>query len=188
MGLIDIDAAGFARAGTNVRIFEWVRLTDAHHIRVDDNLVVDDFVFLQGGEGLRIGSYVHIAAFASITGGGKATVGNFCGIASGARILTGSDRFDGSGLIGPTVPAERRSVERSETVLEDHAFVGANAVVHPGVRIGEGAIIGSGSVVRENVSPWTINVGAPTRVVGTRQSDVILAHAAALGFSAKGTN
>jgi acetyltransferase-like isoleucine patch superfamily enzyme len=60
--------------------------------------------------------------------------------------------------------------------------VGANAVVLPGVRIGKGAIVGSCSLVREDIAPWTINVGPPTRVVGERQSDVILAHAAALGF------
>lgn len=183
MGLTDTGAAGFAQVGEDVRIFDFSRLTEVEQISLGDHVLIDDFVFLQGGLGLRIGSYVHIAAFASITGGGSATVGDFCGIASGARILTGSDRFDGSGLIGPTVPAERRSVERSEFVLGDHAFVGANSIVHPGVNIGEGAVIGSGSVVRENVAPWTINVGAPTRVVGTRPSDVILAHALELGFA-----
>jgi acetyltransferase-like isoleucine patch superfamily enzyme len=182
MGLIDISAAGFFRVGENVRIFDLTRLTDAQQISVGDNVLIDDFVFLQGGTGLRIGSYVHIAAFTSITGGGSAIIGDFCGIASGARILTGSDRFDGSGLIGPTVPAERRSVERSNAILGDHAFIGANAVVHPGVRIGEGAVIGSCSVVREDIAPWTINVGAPTRVVGTRPSNMILAHALELGF------
>lgn len=145
-------------------------------------MLVDDFVFLQGGDGLHIGSYVHIASHASVTGGGSARLGDFCGIASGARILTGSDRFDGSGLIGPTVPAERRSVERSETIVADHAFVGANAVVHPGVKIGTGAVIGSGSVVRRDIAPWTVNVGSPTRVVGERPSAVILAHARKLGF------
>jgi acetyltransferase-like isoleucine patch superfamily enzyme len=67
-------------------------------------------------------------------------------------------------------------------VLGDHAFIGANAVVHPGVQIGEGAVVGSCSVVREDVAPWTINVGAPARAVGARRSDVILAHALELGF------
>ena len=184
MGLIDIRAAGLARAGEDVRIFELTRLTQAEHISVGDHVLVDDFVFLQGGAGLRIGSYVHIASFASITGGGSARVGDFCGIASGARILTGSDRFDGSGLIGPTVPARYRAVERADTTLEDHVFIGANAVVHPGLRIGQGAVIGSGSVVLEDIAPWTVNVGAPTRVVGTRRSELILAHARELGFSA----
>ena len=182
MGLLDVASAGFARVGENVRIYDFTRLTEVAQISFGDNVLVDDFVFLQGGTGLRIGSYVHIASHAGITGGGSASLGDFCGIASGARILTGSDLFDGSGLIGPTVPVERRAVERRHTSIGDHAFVGANAVVHPGVRIGAGAIIGSGSVVREDIAPWTINVGAPTRVVGMRPSAVILDHARNLGF------
>lgn len=183
MGLTDLTKAGFCRVGADVTIYDFTRVTEPEQINIDDHVLVDDFVFLQGGGGLRIGSYVHIASFASITGGGCATLGDFCGIASGARILTGSDRFDGSGLIGPTVPPERRSVERSTTVIEDHAFVGANAVVHPGVRIGTGAVVGSGSVVLQDIEPWTINVGAPTRSVGVRRSDLILKHALELGFS-----
>ncbi len=186
MGTIDISASGLSEAGEDVRIFELTRLTEPERIELGSHVLVDDFVFLQGGGGLRIGSYVHIASFASITGGGQATIGDFCGIASGARILTGSDRFDGSGLIGPTVPPERRSVERSETIMESHSFVGANAVVHPGVRIGEGAIVGSGSVVLADVAAWTINAGAPSRPIGDRPSATILAHARELGFDAGG--
>ncbi len=47
-------------------------------------------------------------------------------------------------------------------------FIGTNAVVHPGVTIGEGAIIGSNSLVTKDVDPWTINVGSPTKVIGKR--------------------
>jgi acetyltransferase-like isoleucine patch superfamily enzyme len=184
VGLIDIDSLGLLRVGTNVRIYELARLTATEQITIGDHVLVDDFVYLQGGKGLDIGSYVHIASHASITGGGSGSLGNFCGVASGARILTGSDRFDGSGLIGPTVPRDRRSVERSQISIGEHAFVGANAVVHPGVNIGTGAVVGSGSVVREDLAPWTVNVGSPTRVVGTRPAAVILAHARELGFPA----
>jgi acetyltransferase-like isoleucine patch superfamily enzyme len=126
---------------------------------------------------------VHISSFASITGGGVGDVGNFCCVSTGARVLTGSDRFDGSGLIGSTVPTSMRSVDRSFVMIGDHAFVGANAVVNPGVRIGAGAVVGSGAVVIEDLEPWTINVGVPTRVVGQRPSAVILGHARELGFS-----
>jgi len=180
--LIDIASLGLARAGEDVRIYELTRLTEPGQISIGDHVLIDDFVFLQGGTGLLIGSYVHVASHASVTGGGSGRLGNFCGIASGARILTGSDRFDGSGLIGPTVPPERRSVERTATTIGDHAFIGANAVVHPGVHVGAGAIVGSGSVVRSDLEPWTVNVGSPTRVVGARPPDVILAHARELGF------
>jgi acetyltransferase-like isoleucine patch superfamily enzyme len=184
VGLIDIDSLGLLRVGYDVRIYELTRLTEAERISFGNHVLVDDFVFLQGGAGLQIGSYVHIASHASVTGGGSGRLGDFCGIASGARILTGSDRFDGSGLIGPTVPQQLRSVERTETIIGEHAFVGANTVVHPGVNVGAGAIVGSGSVVRCDLEPWTINVGSPTRVVGERPSAVIRAHARELGFPA----
>jgi putative colanic acid biosynthesis acetyltransferase WcaF len=49
-----------------------------------------------------------------------------------------------------------------------HAFVGARAFVMPGVSIGEGSIVGACSVVTKDVAPWTIVVGNPARVIGTR--------------------
>lgn len=182
MALLDVATLGLARVGSNVRIYELTRLTVPERISFGSNVIVDDFVFLQGGAGLTIGSYVHVASFASITGGGVGAIGDFCGIASGARILTGTDCFDGSGLVGPTVPPELRSAERSETTLEAHSMVGANAVVHPGLTIGEGAVVGSGSVVLSDIEPWTINVGAPTRVVGRRPAELMLSQARELGF------
>jgi putative colanic acid biosynthesis acetyltransferase WcaF len=49
------------------------------------------------------------------------------------------------------------------------AFVGARATVLPGVRIGEGAVVGAGGVVREDVEPWTVCVGNPCRPIGRRR-------------------
>jgi serine acetyltransferase len=43
------------------------------------------------------------------------------------------------------------------------------------VTIGEGAIVGSGSVVTKDVEPWTISVGSPARVVARRESATIKA-------------
>jgi len=47
-----------------------------------------------------------------------------------------------------------------------YAFVGANSMLLPGVEIGDGAIVGGGSVVRGKVPPWTIVVGNPATPVG----------------------
>src|SRR5205807_1363488 len=134
------------------------------------NVVIDDFVFLQGGQGLTIGSYVHIASFASILGGGVGDIGAFTGIASGARVFTGTDLADGSGLIGPGVPCRLRAIDRSSAHLGRHVFIGANAVVMPGITVGEGAVVGAGSVVTRDVEPWTINVGSPSRTIRLRES------------------
>jgi acetyltransferase-like isoleucine patch superfamily enzyme len=43
--------------------------------------------------------------------------------------------------------------------------VGAHAVIMPGVTIGEGAIVGAGALVTEDVPPWTIVAGVPARVI-----------------------
>jgi galactoside O-acetyltransferase len=182
MSALDPASLGLAGFGTDVTIYEWVRITGADRISVGDHVLVDDFVFLQGGERLEIGSYVHIASHASITGGGVGLVGAFVGIAAGARVLTGSDLGDGSGLIGPRIPEELRAVRRARTELGAHVFVGANSVVMPGVTIGDGAVIGAGSVVTGSIEPWTINVGVPARPVKRRPSETILRYARKLGY------
>ena len=177
VGLVDIASAGFAAVGTDVRIFDLTRITAPQQISLGSHVVVDDFVFLQGGQGLEIGDYVHVASFASILGGGEGRIGSFTGIAPGARVFTGTDVADGSGLIGPSVPAELRAIERTRTELGEHVFICANAVVLPGVTIGIGAVVGAGGVVTGDLEPWTINVGAPARAVKKRPAKRILEYA-----------
>lgn len=49
------------------------------------------------------------------------------------------------------------------------AWVGARAIVLPGVTIGEGAVVGAGAVVAKDVPPWTIVAGNPARIIGKRE-------------------
>ena len=48
-------------------------------------------------------------------------------------------------------------------IIEEGAVIGANATILPGVRIGEFAVVGAGSVVTHNVEPWTTVYGVPAR-------------------------
>jgi galactoside O-acetyltransferase len=50
-------------------------------------------------------------------------------------------------------------------VLEDKVWIGSNAVVLPGVRIGYGSVIGAGSVVSHDIPAMTVAVGTPCRVL-----------------------
>jgi len=50
-------------------------------------------------------------------------------------------------------------------IIERGAFVGVNATIMPGVRIGQGAFVGAGSLVREDVPPWHVVGGVPARVL-----------------------
>lgn len=51
------------------------------------------------------------------------------------------------------------------TIIGNDVFIGANAVVLPGVRIGDGAIVGAGSVVTKDVPSYTVVAGNPARVL-----------------------
>ena len=53
-------------------------------------------------------------------------------------------------------------------IIDDDVWIGARAIILPGVRIGTGSIIGAGSVVTHNVPPYSVAAGNPAKVVKTR--------------------
>jgi acetyltransferase-like isoleucine patch superfamily enzyme len=162
------DLKTLKRLGQGVRIFPMVKIVKGEVVEVGDGSQIDDFTFINGGAGVTIGRFNHIASFVSIIGGGEFSSGDFVGIATGARLITGTHHYGDGQRICPLIPAEEQCVIRGKIVLEKDVFIGANAIIHPNITIGEGAIIGSGGIVLKDVDPWTINVGAPVRVVGMR--------------------
>jgi acetyltransferase-like isoleucine patch superfamily enzyme len=56
-------------------------------------------------------------------------------------------------------------VKSKPIVIEDNVWIGFDSVILSGVTIGEGAIVGARSVVRENVEPWTVVIGNPAVAV-----------------------
>ena len=52
-------------------------------------------------------------------------------------------------------------------VIEDYAWIATGAMLMPGVRIGRGAVVGAGAVVREDVPERTVVIGNPARIVST---------------------
>lgn len=159
---------GFKFVGEGVKIYPTAKIIQPEVIEIGDHSMVDDFTFIYGGKGIVIGRYVHIATFVSIIGGGELEVGDYADIAAGARILTGTDTYYEGARMSTALPEEQKNVLRSKVTIGKDAFVGTNAVVHPGVTIGEGAIIGSCSLVLEDCEPWTIYAGIPCKPIGKR--------------------
>jgi acetyltransferase-like isoleucine patch superfamily enzyme len=56
--------------------------------------------------------------------------------------------------------------------LERHCWIGVRALVLPGVRVGEGAVVGAGAVVTSDVAPYTIVAGVPATVIRERRGPV----------------
>ena len=161
------------KCGEDVKIYPLAKIVKPEVIEIGDYSMIDDFTFIYGGNGIKIGRYVHIASFVSIIGGGELILGDYTVLANGSRILTGTDTYYGGKRMSTALPLEQRNVIRGKIIMEKDAFIGTNAVVHPNVTIGEGAVIGSNSLVLKDVEPWSINVGSPCKKVGERPKVVV---------------
>ena len=159
--------------GERVTIYPLAKIMKPQVIEIGEHSVIDDFTFINGGAGVRIGRYVHIACFASIIGGGELIVGDYAVVGYGSRIVTGTDTYHSGKRMSSALPQEQRNVTRGRITIEKDAFIATNVVVHPNVRIGEGAIIGSNSLVLKDVEPWTINVGSPCHKIADRPKIVV---------------
>ena len=120
------------------------------------------------GEGCSIGQNVNI--------GNNVKIGNHVKIQNNVSVYEGVELEDYV-FCGPSMVFTNIKVPRSEfpqrgsefysnTLVKKSASIGANATIVCGVIIGEYAMIGSGAVVTKDVSPFTLVVGNPARVVG----------------------
>jgi len=139
------------------------------------NVTIRDFVNLHGcviGDDTRIGTFVEIQKGVSI--GSRCKIANHTFICEGVTIE--DEVFVGHNVsfINDLYPraAEKSGRPKGKddwtlscTLVRSRASIGTSATILGGVEIGEGAIVGAGSVVTRNVPPRTIVVGNPARVV-----------------------
>lgn len=57
------------------------------------------------------------------------------------------------------------NVQRKKVVIKDKAWIGFNVIILKGVTIGEGAIVGAGSVVTKDIPDWVIVAGNPAKII-----------------------
>lgn len=60
---------------------------------------------------------------------------------------------------------EAASAQLAPIIVESNAWIATRATILPGVRIGEGAVVGVGAMVTEDVPPYTVVAGVPARVI-----------------------
>lgn len=169
--------------GEDVFISAWTEIKRPELVEIGSHVAIDSFTYISTGA--KIGDHVHISPNVSCIGGADAKVvlGGFNTISAGARLICRGDEHLGHGLVGPTIPKKYSDkLVGQDLIIEKFASVATNAVILPGLIVGEGSVIGAGAVLTNNSEPWTIYVGSPARPVKKRKSDKMLAFAKELGY------
>ena len=124
-------------------------------------LGTDSYIFrnvaIHGPKSVMIGSHVHIAEFVHIWGGGGVYIGDNVAIAS-HTVITSQTHDKYAKLF-------RNSYRAMPVKIEENVWIGAGAVILPGVTIGKGSVIGAQAVVTRDVPPRSLVLGVPARVV-----------------------
>jgi virginiamycin A acetyltransferase len=120
----------------------------------------------------------------------KLIIGRFVAIAQGAQFimnganhpLSGFTTFPWSSFEGWRDNAPVEWPDKGNIVIGNDVWIGREAVIMPGVTVGDGAIIGSHAVVAKDVPPYGVAVGNPARTVKRRFDAATIARLLAVAW------
>lgn len=118
------------------------------------------------GRNVVLGERVSIGAGVSIwagSGEAKIEIGDDTLIAPAVMLTAANYRYDDGS------PINAQMMQEADIIVGRDVWLGYGAVVLAGVRIGDGAIVGAGAIVRSDVPEYAIVAGNPAKVVGTRR-------------------
>ncbi|WP_304062791.1 acyltransferase [Pedobacter glucosidilyticus] len=129
-------------------------------------------IFKYGGE-IRIGKNCYLGDLSRIWSGEKIIIGDNVLISHNVNIIdTNSHEIDSIEraeryieLIKNGPWQNKGSIKTKPIIIENNVWISFNSVILKGVKIGEGAIIGAGSVVTKDVPAFTLVTGNPAKVV-----------------------
>lgn len=142
------------------------------------NIIVGDFTYIADS---KFENHVtHLYEW----NGDKLIIGKFCQIAAGVEfVMNGANHQMNAVSTFPFYTLEGWDMEppkpsdlplKGDTVVGNDVWIGQNAVILPGVHIGDGAIIGANCVVGRDVAPYAIVIGNPARDLRKRFDDELI--------------
>jgi acetyltransferase-like isoleucine patch superfamily enzyme len=144
------------------RVFNYIRVILLKKIiKVGSDTVIQSGFQFGLKETLVIGNHCKINQNVYIQ---SAVVGNYVLIAQNVSLLGNTHIFSNREI--PIIQQGFTAV--TPVIIEDDVWIGRNATVLPGIRLGKGAIIGAGAVVTKNVDPYTIVGGVPAKIINKR--------------------
>lgn len=158
-------------------IYIWSKLFKKLHGKAIINSVIDKSSKIEAGSHIVnsvFGKYSFCGYDCEIL---NCEVGSFCSIANNV-IIGGAMHpidwvsmspvfYEGRDSIEKKFSTHKRDIAKT-TYIEHDVWIGRNAIIKQGVKIGVGSIIGMGSVVTKDVEPYTIVAGCPAKLIRKR--------------------
>jgi maltose O-acetyltransferase len=120
-------------------------------------------VKIRAASGISIGKNTHITNRVILDGRGGLTIGDDVLIGYESIIMTATHNYQ-----EPHTPIRLQGSSRKPVVIGNDVWLGARAIVLPSVTIGNGAVVGSGAVVTQDVPAYAVVAGVPAGVIGKR--------------------
>jgi acetyltransferase-like isoleucine patch superfamily enzyme len=155
----------FKHAGENIILEKGVLVFHPENITVESNVYVGHNAILKGyyKNEMIIGEHTWIGQNCFFHSAGGIKIGKAVGIGPYVKILTSAHKDDNT-----DIPILFHDIELKEVIIEDSADIGVGSIILPGVTIGEGSVIGAGSVVTKDIPPFSVAVGNPCKVIRDR--------------------
>lgn len=111
-----------------------------------------------GGKHVRLGNYVYANFNLTLVDDGNIDIGDNVMFAPNVTVITATH---------PVLPAlrEKGLQFNVDVKISSNVWIGAGAIIMPGITVGENSVVGAGSVVTKDVPPNTVVVGNPARVL-----------------------
>lgn len=124
-----------------------------------DYSVVESFACINNAVGdVLIGDHTRIGLHNTIIGPVK--IGNHVNLAQGITVTALNHNFDDTNK-----RIDEQGVSTKAVTIEDDVWIGANAVILPGVTIGNHCVVAAGAVVTKDVPPHSLVAGVPAKVI-----------------------
>ena len=112
---------------------------------------------------LKVGRFFGINSGSYVNAVGGINIGDYVLIGSNVTISSGQHQIDGSAS-----PVFSRPILPKEIIIEDDVWIGAGAVIMPGITLRKGTVVGACSVVTKDTTEYSVVVGAPARKIRSR--------------------
>lgn len=149
------------RKGAVIRSRSRLDLFPFNDFRIGHGSIIEDFTTINNGVGhVAIGSKTIIGLGSVVIG--PAFIGDDVMLAQNVVISGLNHNYENI-----FKPISEQGVETKNTAIQSGSWIGANAVIVPGVKVGRNSIVAAGSVVTKDVPDFCIVAGNPAKVVKT---------------------